>query len=91
MDSEITNDAAASRYETTVDGITAYAAYTVADDVVTFTHTIVPEALGGRGIASRLIRFALDDVRARGLKIVPRCPFVAAYIEKHPEYRNLVA
>jgi uncharacterized protein len=91
MDSEITNNAAASRYETVVDGITAYAAYTVADDVVTFTHTIVPEELGGRGIASRLIRHALDDVRSRGLKVVPRCPFVAAYIEKHPEYRDLVA
>lgn len=54
-------------------------------------HTEVPEALEGRGIAGRIVRFALDDVRARGLKAVPRCPYVAGYISRHPEYQDLVA
>jgi predicted GNAT family acetyltransferase len=49
-----------------------------------------PEA-EGKGVASELVRWALDDVRGRGLRIVPRCPFVAAYLKRHPEYADLVA
>ncbi|MDF7777862.1 GNAT family N-acetyltransferase [Sphingomonas sp. AOB5] len=90
MDSEIVNNAADLRYETHVEGHTAFAAYKLHGEVITFTHTIVPEELGGRGIASRLIKFALDDVRAQGLKVIAQCPFVAAYIEKHPDYRDLL-
>jgi predicted GNAT family acetyltransferase len=81
----------ASRYELVEDGHKAVAAYQLAGDTITFTHTIVPEALQGRGVASRLIKAALDDVRARGLKVVAQCPFVAAYIERHPEERDLLA
>ena len=53
-------------------------------------HTEVPEALAGRGVASKLIRGALEMVRAQGLKVVPQCPFVAAYMGKHPEYDDLI-
>ncbi|PKP92037.1 MAG: N-acetyltransferase [Alphaproteobacteria bacterium HGW-Alphaproteobacteria-16] len=91
MDSDIRDNVDRHRYETTVDGKVAYAEYRVDGDVVTFTHTVVPPALEGRGIASRLIAHALADVRGAGMKLVPQCPFVAAYIDKHPEWADLLA
>jgi predicted GNAT family acetyltransferase len=89
--SEVVDNKDANRFELVEDGHKAVSAYKLAGDVITFTHTIVPKELQGRGIASRLIKAALDDVRARGLKVVAQCPFVAAYIEKHPEERDLLA
>ncbi|RYD54024.1 MAG: N-acetyltransferase [Sphingomonadales bacterium] len=80
-----------SRFELAVDGHTAFAAYTIAGDVITFTHTVVPPALQGQGIASRLIAAALAEVRARGQKLIPECSFVQAYLEKHPQDRDLIA
>lgn len=85
------DNAAEHRYELTVDGQTAIAAYTDKDGVRVFTHTLVPPELEGHGVGTRLVAGALADVRARGLKIVPQCPFVAAYVERHPETRDLVA
>jgi hypothetical protein len=79
------------RYELDLDGQAAIATYRRKDGVVTFLHTEVPEALRGRGSAKELVKGALEDVRARGEKIVPRCPFVAAYVKKHPEVQDLVA
>lgn len=58
--------------------------------MLTFHHTEVPPALRGRGIASRLIRGALEQVRARGLKVVPRCDFVRHFIGTHPEFQDLL-
>ena len=72
-------------------GKIAFAAYERRGDVIIFTHTIVPPALEGRGIASQLISHALDDVRAQGLKIDPQCAFVAAYLSRHPKERDLLA
>lgn len=91
MTSEVRDNTAKHQFELIADGHTALAAYRLAPGVITFTHTEVPEALGGRGIGSQLAKGALDQVRARGLKVVPRCPFIKAYIEKHPEYADLVA
>lgn len=92
MDSEIvTDNRDRNRYELTVEGHTAFAAYKIDGDVITFTHTVVPPALEGRGIASRLILFALTDVRNRGMTLIAQCPFVAAYIRKHPEWADLLA
>jgi len=54
-------------------------------------HTETPVAARGRGIASQLTRGVLEEARSRGLKVVPRCPFVAAYIDRHPDFRDLVA
>lgn len=78
------------QFELTMDGHLARAAYVIDGDVITFTHTIVPPALEGRGIAGRLIRHGLSEARARGLRVVPQCPFVAAYIRKHPEWADLL-
>lgn len=90
MADDVMDNRAARRFELTVEGITAYAEYVRKPGVITFTHTVVPEALGGKGVGSRLAKGALDAVRAEGLKVVPQCPFIAAYIKKHPEYQPLV-
>lgn len=88
---EVTNDATRSCYRLEVEGGTAVAAYRTEGDRLVFTHTEVPEALEGQGIGSRLIAGALEDVRRRGLKIVPQCAFVAAYVDRHDEVRDLIA
>jgi predicted GNAT family acetyltransferase len=78
------------RYELTVDGVVAgISVYRLADDVMVFEHTEVDEAYEGRGLGSRLARFALDDVRARGLRMRIECPFIRTYIRRHPEYDEL--
>lgn len=69
----------------------AVAAYQLERDTIVFTHTVVPPEIEGRGVGSKLIGGALDLVRDRGLKVVPQCRFVRAYIEKHPEMRDLLA
>lgn len=91
MDSDaIRDNAERHRFEVVEDGHLARANYVINGDVITFTHTIVPPALEGRGIASRLIRHGLSEARDRGLRVVPQCPFVAAYIRKHPEWADLL-
>ncbi|WP_394648330.1 GNAT family N-acetyltransferase [uncultured Sphingomonas sp.] len=69
----------------------AVAAYQLEGDTIVFTHTLVPPELEGRGVGTKLIRGALDLTRDRGLKVVPQCPFVRAYIDKHPGLRDLLA
>jgi uncharacterized protein len=87
----IRNNERDSQYETNIDGHIAYVAYEMEHpDRIVFTHTHVPEALGGRGVGGALAKFALDDARARNLSVVPQCPFVKSYIGKHPEYQDLV-
>ena len=80
-----------NRYEFDVDGGEALAFYRLADGVMTFTHTEVPAPLRGRGLGSQMMRAVLQDVRAKGLKVVPRCPFVADYIRRNPEFTDLLA
>lgn len=87
----VRNNAAESRYELEVDGFMALAAYHLRGGAIVFTHTEVPDALEGQGVASRLIRGALADARARQLKVVPICSFVATYIDRHPEQQDLLA
>ncbi len=92
MDSDrVIDDAAHSRFELAVDGHTAFAAYQIGEGVITFTHTVVPREVEGRGVASRLIAHALGEAKARGLRVVPQCRFVAAYIDKHPQWAALLA
>ena len=87
----VRDNTALSRFELDVNGVTAVANYKLDGKVMTFTHTETPEETRGAGIASRLIEVALQAVRMRGLKIVPRCSFVRAYLEKHPEFQDLLA
>lgn len=77
-------------FELVVAGHRAVAAYQLEGDTIVFTHTLVPAEIEGRGVGSKLIRAALDSARDRGLRMVPQCRFVRAYIDKHPETRDLV-
>ena len=86
----VANDETAQRYEARVDGQLAVITYQQLGDRIVFMHTEVPETLEGRGIAGKMARFALEDARARHLAVIPRCPFVASYIRRHPEYADLV-
>jgi uncharacterized protein len=85
----IVDNAAASRFETTVEGHTAITAYTIRDGVMVMPHTMVPQALEGRGIAGQLVAAALARARAQGLKVNPLCSYVAAYMRRHPEVQDL--
>ena len=91
MSSAVHDNPALSRFELDASGVKAVANYRLANGVMTFTHTEVPEAARHNGMGSRLIQGALEAVRARGLRIVPRCAFVRAFLEKHPEFSDLVA
>jgi hypothetical protein len=88
--SDVVNNRAERRYQLAVEGHIAATYYEIADGVITFVHTEVAPELGGKGIGSRLIKGALDQVRTDGLKVIAECPFVKAYIEKHPEYVDLL-
>jgi predicted GNAT family acetyltransferase len=72
------------------DGTFAIAEYTLRPGKIMFTHTEVPEAHEGKGIGTTLIRFALDAARERGLKVIPICPFFAAYMQKHADVQELL-
>jgi predicted GNAT family acetyltransferase len=90
MPSAVRDNTALNRFELDADGHTAVAYYRLADGIMTFTHTEVAPEVEGRGIASRLVQGALEQARAQGLKVVPRCRFVSAYIAKHPEFADLL-
>jgi hypothetical protein len=79
------------RYELSIDGeVVGFAVYRARARLIAFVHTEVEERLQGRGLADRLIRFALEDARARDLAVLPFCPFVKAFIERHREFEPLV-
>jgi predicted GNAT family acetyltransferase len=88
---EVTENAAHHRFELKVGDHVAMAFYDLSPGVITFTHTKVPETLSGQGVGTRLARGALEQVRTRGLKVVPQCPFIAAFIRKNPEFATLLA
>jgi predicted GNAT family acetyltransferase len=79
------------RFELDVEGAVAFANYRLTPDAVIITHTETPYALRGRGIASELVKGALELIRADGLKVVAGCGFVVDYLRKHPEYADLEA
>lgn len=87
----VTNNEDASRYEVHVDGeLAGFLEYRKVGEVLALVHTEVDEAYAGQGLGAQLAKYALDDVMARDVKISPLCPFVAKYIDKHPEYRVTV-
>lgn len=88
---KVTHDTTAERYLITVDGRDAgYADYIQGDGVRDFHHTVIDPEFRGQGLSKPLIQVALDDTRAAGDKVRPLCSAVAGFIEKHPEYRDLV-
>jgi uncharacterized protein len=91
MSFTVTDHPEASRYELH-DGITlaGVAHYQLRSDKIIFTHTKVSDAYEGQGGGSQLAQEALDDVRRRGLRVVARCPFIAGWIERHPDYADLL-
>ena len=81
-----------SRFELPVaGGGAAFASYELSPGTMTLTHVIVPAHAEGQGVGSKLTAYALEQARARGLKVIPACPFVAAYIDRHPEHADLLA
>ncbi len=87
---QINHDKQAKRFETTIEGQTGYLSYQDKGDTLVYDHTIVPQALGGHGVGSALAKHALNYAREQNKKVVPQCSFVDAYINKHPEYQDLV-
>jgi predicted GNAT family acetyltransferase len=88
----VVNNVAGHRYEAWLGEVLAgFSQYRLDDDVITFIHTQVADAFEGKGVASTLIRAALDDVRAEGSRRVrPLCPFVRAFIQRHEDYQDLL-
>jgi predicted GNAT family acetyltransferase len=91
MASAVRDNKSLSRFELDANGVTAFANYQLGDGIITISHTETPIAARGQGLASKLVAGALDIARARGLKVMPRCPFVRAYVAKHPEVSDLLA
>ncbi|GAA4816889.1 hypothetical protein GCM10011365_24310 [Marinicella pacifica] len=80
------------RFEVHMDGHTGYLEYEKqSDEVLDFTHTIVPKELGGQGIGSQLVKHGLDYARDNNFKVIPSCSFVDAYMNKHQDYQSLRA
>ena len=87
----VTDNADLERYEITADGAVAgFTAYRRRPGLIAFTHTEIDPAFEGRGLGGRLVGAALDDARAHGLLVLPFCPFTNGYIQRHPEYADLV-
>jgi predicted GNAT family acetyltransferase len=91
MTEQVVDNTAQSRYEMKLEADVAFLDYTIAGNVRTLTHAEVPLALRGGGIAARLTGGALELARSQGVKVIPRCPYVVTFMERHPEYQDLLA
>lgn len=91
MKTSVNHNPAASRFETTVDGQLCVADYRLEGGVMSMTHTYVPPALEGRGIAAALVAKALAHARGQGLRVRPACSYVAAYMQRHRDALDLLA
>lgn len=92
VSTEVEHNAELHRYEIRVDGdVAGFATYEPYDGAVMFTHTQIDPAHEGHGFGSKLAQAALDDAQASGSPVIPLCPFIKGYIDRHPEYQHLVA
>src|SRR3712207_5930509 len=87
---ELVDNTARNRYEMTVNNATAFIDYRRNADTIVLVHTEVPPEMEGQGVGSKLVRGALDDARQNGFRVVPHCTFVQKYLERHPEYTDIV-
>jgi predicted GNAT family acetyltransferase len=91
METTVIDNPGAGRFEITVGGkVAGFAAYQRNGSTVSFTHTEIEPRFEGKGLGSTLARSALDATRAEGRSVLPFCPFIRAYLERHPEYVDLV-
>ncbi|MFS2162667.1 GNAT family N-acetyltransferase [Variovorax sp. Varisp62] len=88
---QVRDNPAKHRFEYEAQGERAVAIYSLEGNVITFIHTLVPEALQGQGIAKQLVLAGLASARERGLRVVPQCPVFNAYMRSHPETHDLLA
>jgi len=101
MTFDVTHDRTNRRFETHVEGQHCVLDYDVLDDNVLeykrsgdtmiIVHVIVPDPVGGRGIAAALTKAALETARTEGWRVVPQCPYAAVYVQRHPMYSDLIA
>ena len=91
MNIAVTHNESRQRFEATVDGQLCVCDYQLRGNVMWMTHTGVPSAVGGRGIAAELVRVALDWAAQKGFKVEPSCSYVDVYMRRHPETQTLRA
>lgn len=89
-DLQVVMNEAEQQFQVKLDGHVAFAEYRLIDHGIILPHTVVPEAFEGRGVGSALAKTALGYARDHGLKVIPLCPFIAGYIQKHPEWKDVV-
>lgn len=89
MEYNIINNREAKRFELTIDDKTSIVAYALFEGGISFLHTEVPPELEGKGIASALAKHVLEYAKANNLKVLPLCPYIKKYIDRHPEYQYL--
>lgn len=87
----VQDNPALRRFELHTQGVTAFLTYIREPGVLTLVHEEVPPEASGKGIGSALAKGALELIRARGEKVIPRCPFVAVYMQRHKETQDLLA
>jgi len=90
MPNTFRNNKSKNRFELEIDDHLAFVDYEMSPGSIALVHTEVPKELGGRGVGSILAKAVLENVRAQGMKVEPRCEFLAGYIKKHPEFADLV-
>jgi hypothetical protein len=91
MNVAVTHNESRQRFEATVEGHLCECDYQLRGDVMWMTHTGVPTAVGGRGVAAELVRVALTWAEAKGFKVVPSCSYVDVYMRRHPQTQKLRA
>jgi uncharacterized protein len=91
VETAVNDNPARHRYEIAADGeLAGFTVYELRPDVIALMHTEIGDEFGGRGLGSILVRCTLDDVRSRGLGVLPYCPFVRSWLERHEDYVDLV-
>ena len=88
---DVVNNERKSRFEIEVEGEMGVADYRRRGERIEFTHTEVPESLRGQGVGEALARGALEEAKREGLEVVPTCKFIRSYIDRHPEFQDLLA
>lgn len=91
MDVKVQQNEKERKFYASVDGHEAVIEYSKMGDVYNLAHTYVPEELRGKGIADKLVRGTLDEIKRQGARFLPTCPFVQSFVKKHPEYQEGIA